>query len=327
MKRPELLARVAVGALVFLAVAAPLWIRSNTLLIHARMADSGGWNPDVIHAQAGKPVYLRLTSDDVMHGFAVGQVDMQSVDVEPGKVTDLALNFPKPGRYTFYCTRWCGIDHWRMRGTIEVSGDDPQPGRSVVPLYVKLGLDLDAPRAAPVTPASPPSVASGQALVGSTDLTSSILGLDFYRAHSPYETWKQLRNEPALAQRSDADIWNLVAFIWQSNTTAGSVANGQKLFAQNCAACHGAGGKGDGVFATQLAAKGAGGGLNLMIQRPANLADPQRMLAASPALLQGKILRGGMGTGMPSWGPIFTDRQVWDIVGYLYTFQFPEDGR
>ena len=32
------------------------------------------------------------------------------------------------------------------------------------------------------------------------------------------------------------------------------------------------------------------------------------MLGASDAILEGKIIRGGMGTGMPYWGPIFTDR-------------------
>ncbi|MBE3119125.1 MAG: cytochrome c, partial [Candidatus Atribacteria bacterium] len=55
---------------------------------------------------------------------------------------------------------------------------------------------------------------------------------------------------------------------------------------------------------------------------PANFSDPATMAGAGPALLQGKILRGGMGTGMPSWGPIFTDQQTWDLVSYLYTFQF-----
>jgi len=38
--------------------------------------------------------------------------------------------------------------------------------------------------------------------------------------------------------------------------------------------------------------------------------------------LQGKIIRGGMGTGMPSWGPIFTDDQTWQIIAYLWTYQF-----
>ncbi len=56
--------------------------------------------------------------------------------------------------------------------------------------------------------------------------------------------------------------------------------------------------------------------------KPADFTDPKTMLGASPALLQGKILRGGMGTGMPYWGPIFTDEQTWALVAYLQSFQF-----
>ena len=46
------------------------------------------------------------------------------------------------------------------------------------------------------------------------------------------------------------------------------------------------------------------------------------MLGANSAILQGKIVRGGMGTGMPYWGPIFTEAQTWVLIGYLWTFQF-----
>jgi mono/diheme cytochrome c family protein len=49
------------------------------------------------------------------------------------------------------------------------------------------------------------------------------------------------------------------------------------------------------------------------------------MLGASPAVLQGKLLRGGMGTGMPMWGSIFTEQQLWDLTAYLYSFQFDYD--
>ncbi len=127
---------------------------------------------------------------------------------------------------------------------------------------------------------------------------------------------------------SDQQIWNLVAFIWRSNTTAEELASGRKRFAQNCAACHGENGTGKGIFADQLAAAGQAsmktmaGAKNMRRQTPANFADAKRMLGASPALLQGKILRGGMGTGMPSWGPIFTQDQSWDLVAFLYSFPF-----
>jgi hypothetical protein len=69
MKRSELLSRILITAGMLLAVGTPLFFWTRTPLIHARMAENGGWNPDVIQAEVGKPLHLRLTSDDVMHGF------------------------------------------------------------------------------------------------------------------------------------------------------------------------------------------------------------------------------------------------------------------
>ena len=297
---------------ILLAIGVPLFFWMRTPLIHARVAENGGWSPNVIQAEAGKPLHLQLTSDDVTHGFAVGQMDMQSVDVMPGKVTDVTLTFDKPGTYTFYCTRWCGVNHWRMRGTIEVSGSSLDTEPAAVPLYVSLGLNVDAPHDAPIVPKEIPSAIRGEQLA--TDLSiAQFVNPDFYRANSPYQTFQDLSSTGL----GDSEIWDAVSYIWQSNTTAGSLVNGQKLFAQNCAACHGENGAGDGVFADKLPIK-----VDSMMQKPANLTDPVRMLGASPAMLQGKILRGGMGTGMPSWGSIFTEHQIWDLIAYIYSFQF-----
>jgi plastocyanin len=165
MKRSELISRFLIVTGILLAVGAPLFLWTRTPLIHARMAEDGGWNPDVIQAEVGKPLHLKITSDDVVHGFAVGQTEMQSVDIHPGKVTAITLNFDKPGIYTFYCTRWCGLNHWWMRGTIEVSGSPSAPEPAAVPLYVSLDLDLDDPHDAPIIPSTQPSADNGQQLV------------------------------------------------------------------------------------------------------------------------------------------------------------------
>jgi plastocyanin len=143
MKRSELLSRSLSSWQLSARSERRLYLWSRTPIIHARMAESGGWNPDVIQAEAGKPLHLKLTSDDVVHGFAVGQMDMEAVDVQPGKVTDITLTFDKPGIYTFYCTRWCGLNHWRMRGTIEVTGtSDPEPVHLLICFPSTLTLTL-----------------------------------------------------------------------------------------------------------------------------------------------------------------------------------------
>lgn len=324
MKRSELLARIVILVGILLAIGAPLIFWTRTPLIHARMADTGGWNPDVLQAEVGKPLHLSLTSDDVVHGFAVGQLDIEAVDVEPGKVTDVTLSFAKPGTYTFYCTRWCGVNHWRMRGTIEVNGPAADSeAASTIPLYVRLGIDIDALHEAPAIPENRPSAVRGQQLVASLDI-SKFDNPDFYRASSPYHVFETL----ASTDLTDAEKWDVVAYIWQLNTTVKAITNGGKLYAQNCAACHGEGGGGDGVFADDLAAAGEAsmqsmnGSMDMAMQTPVDFTDAKRMLGASPALLQGKILRGGMGTGMPMWGSIFTESQIQDLIAYLYAFHF-----
>jgi plastocyanin len=323
MKRDELLSRILITGGLLLSIGAPLFFWARTPLIHARMAENGGWSPEVIRAEAGKPLHLRLTSDDVVHGFAVGQMDMEPADIEPGKVTDVTLTFEKPGIYTFFCTRWCGVNHWRMRGTIEVSGPVMSAEPASVPLYVTLDLDLDAKREIPEIPSRRPSAINGQELAAALDL-SEFTNADSLRAISPYEVFTSLTSTGL----SDAEKWDVVSYIWQSSTTPEGLANGRELYTQNCAACHGENGAGDGVFADDLARAGEAsmqsmsGMSDMSMQTPVDFTDSRRMLGAPAALLQGKILRGGMGTGMPMWGSIFTEEQIWDLVSYLYSFQF-----
>ena len=231
----------------------------------------------------------------------------------------------QPGTYTFYCTRWCGLNHWRMRGTIEVAGES-EAGTAG---------ELGGPAVcrARVRPGCPPqrgrhSRRKAPRCRGRRAAQRGAVRLhrppDYYRAHSPYETWHEIRADDAFNAYNDQTLWQFTASVWQANATPDDLADGGQLFAQNCAACHGEGGAADGVFADELNAAAMPGTMSgaAMWQPPANLTDPVRMLAASPALLQGKILRGGMGTGMPSWGPIFTEDQAWDLVAYIYSFQF-----
>lgn len=298
--------------------------QADTVTLHARMPEAGGWTPADLSVEAGQPLRLRLTSDDVVHSFAIGQRDDPPVEIYPGKMTELTLTFDQPGIYTFYCTRWCGVNHWRMRGTITVTGEGTEAQAVTPPLYAQLGLDIDAAREAQVIPANKPSAKRGADLP--LDL-SAYQSPDYYRSHSPEQVWQELRNDTTLASSSDQQLWDAVAFIWQSNSTPDVLAEARQMYAQNCAACHGESGAGDGVFSgeqAQVQNEAYGGLSGHEVVSPRDFTDPRRMLSASPALLQGKLIRGGMGTGMPMWGVIFTEEQTWSLVGYLYAFQFEE---
>jgi len=325
MKRAEFFSRLLIITGILLMIGAPFYFWLGTPLIHASVAENGGWNPDTLQAEVGKPLHLKFTSDDVTHGFAVGQMNMEGIDILPGKVSDVTLTFDKPGIYTFFCTRWCGLNHWRMRGTIEVRGADSAPVHSAntPPLYVTLKLNIDAPHEAPSIPSQIPSAMREEQFINQSPITN-LQSPDYYRAHSPYQVFSQLSN----ISLSETQRWDVVAYLWLSNTNKNALETGRQLYSQNCAACHGENGAGNGVFADRLksagesSAKNMAGSEAMKMQSPVDFTDAKRMLGASPALLQGKILRGGMGTGMPMWGDIFTEEQIWNLIAYLYSFQF-----
>ncbi|PKN88116.1 MAG: hypothetical protein CVU46_02115 [Chloroflexi bacterium HGW-Chloroflexi-8] len=333
--KKEGLARWIVILLVLAAVGVPLvgwWLSKDlaaTLELHARMPENGGWSVNTIQAKVGQPIHLRLTSDDVVHGFAVGRSDHPALDILPGEFTDTTLTFDQPGKYTFYCSRWCGANHWRMRGTIEVTGEgDPIPP-DPQPLFLKLGIDIDAPQTAEVTPGM--TASAGRGALFASQLPAYALEKDIYLSNSPAKVWLRLRAETFLSSLSDDDVWDAVAWIWQQHATPEALKSGQELYATNCAACHGESGKGDGVMVRGLPVwdpslhtsgdvthQPTGEGL----VSPPDFTDPKVLLGVSPALLEGKIIRGGMGTGMPYWGPIFTSEQIQAVISYLYTFSF-----
>lgn len=323
----ERFARIFVAVLLLggsLAIGISRWsAQADVLTLHARMPEEGGWMPADLTVEAGQALNLRLTSDDVMHGFAIGQSDQPAVDIKPGEMTELTLTFDQPGTYTFYCTRWCGVNHWRMRGTITVTGENvEQP--VTPPLYVQLGLNIDAEHEAKDIPFSKPSVQKG------ADLALDITVYQqpgYYRSHTPEEIWREMRGDEMLTPHTDQQLWDAVAFIWQSNTTPEELAEAQQLYAANCAACHGETGAGDGVFSDEqvpVTGEAHASPAGHESVQATDFTDPLHILSTSPAALQGKLIRGGMGTGMPMWGTIFTERETWLLVSYLYNFQFEE---
>jgi mono/diheme cytochrome c family protein len=86
---------------------------------------------------------------------------------------------------------------------------------------------------------------------------------------------------------------------------ATSLAAGKKLFASNCASCHGETAHGDGK---------AGATLN---PKPANLADATWAHGSSDGEIFAVIRDGIKDTGMKAFGSRMTAHQMWDVVNYL----------
>ncbi|MHB1006024.1 MAG: c-type cytochrome [Chloroflexota bacterium] len=285
----------------------------------ARTPADGGWQPEVLRVNLGERVRLRISSADVVHGFAIPALGVTVDEVLPGHVEDVEFVASRAGRFAFACTRWCSPDHWRMRGTLEVvdaGGTVPRPiPRS--PLYQRLRIDPDAVRAPAQVPASQPSANAG--LASAATLPPQLQDPEWRRAHSPQDAFALLRAQWA-PSTSDQDLWNLVALAWLEATSSDALATGERIYAQDCAACHGESGRGDGPAGRNLPGRSE---LREGDRKgPADFTDAARMLSASDALLQGKMLRGGMGTGMPEWGSLYDDDTLWALVAYLRSFSF-----
>ncbi len=82
-----------------------------------RYPDPAG-GPDIIaaneiHIPAGTPVYLGLTTSDVIHSLWVPALGGK-MDMLPGRVTGMSLHAAQPGVYRGQCAEYCGEQHARM---------------------------------------------------------------------------------------------------------------------------------------------------------------------------------------------------------------------
>ena len=84
-------------------------------------------------------------------------------------------------------------------------------------------------------------------------------------------------------------------------------STGKKLYEQDCAACHGKTGEGDGAAGKQLNPP------------PANIAVSSKMPMATDGYLYWTIAEGGVPvhTAMPPFKGALKEEQIWQIITYL----------
>jgi mono/diheme cytochrome c family protein len=87
---------------------------------------------------------------------------------------------------------------------------------------------------------------------------------------------------------------------------AGDPGRGALLYAENCVACHGANGGGDGPRAY------------FIFPKPRNFHDPATREYLSRRNLYNGIKFGVVGKEMPAWGKVLSDGQVADLTEYVY---------
>lgn len=327
--RTELLALFAAGLILIGLPAAALgyqhWLRPATAStrlvdIQAYVPEDGGFAPGAITVTTGDPVTLRFAAMDVTHGIAIGPglgIDLGHVD--PGKVKEITLSFDQPGTYTYYCNAWCSPDHWRMRGTIQVVDPDnpafvpPVEADPVIEALIAEGVDIDAVHQggheSEDEPAlafeRPPSAQRGANVFNTVVVPDDVSDPVWRQSHTPAQALDLLiEANPGTAQ---ADLVDVIAYIWTQDGTPEDLTLAQTLYNKNCAACHGQYGGSDGPAAGMTA------------ETPVAFSDPAYMFEMRSDVLYAKIRRGGMGTDMPNFGTLFTRQETWALVRYLWT--------
>jgi cytochrome c oxidase subunit 2 len=72
-----------------------------------------------LHVALGRPVRLKMISQDVIHSFYVPAFRIKQ-DVLPGRYTTAWFNPTKIGKYHLFCAEYCGTNHSLMGGTVHV---------------------------------------------------------------------------------------------------------------------------------------------------------------------------------------------------------------
>jgi cytochrome c oxidase subunit 2 len=78
------------------------------------------FTPGEVTLQAGVPVILELSAQDVTMGFDAPGLGLHA-EIVPGKPVRLALTPDRPGSFDYICDIFCGEGHEDMSGVIKVT--------------------------------------------------------------------------------------------------------------------------------------------------------------------------------------------------------------
>ena len=152
-----------------------------------------------------------------------------------------------------------------------------------------LSFLADAQRAAARLSSNPPAAAMLDSIIGGA------------KRREPPSHLTRLAQQFAVLLGSDAAL--------QVPPGQVDTAEGGRLFAQQCAQCHGPTGEGNGPQARTLNPK------------PPALAQEGVMAGVTPEMAFRKISVGVTGTAMPSFGAQLTASQRWNVVAYITTLR------
>lgn len=79
--------------------------------------------PRCIPVPVDRPVTMRITSPDVIHGFLIAGTNANTM-VVPGYVAEVHTEFSEPGDHLMPCHEYCGLGHSQMWAVVRVLEPD-----------------------------------------------------------------------------------------------------------------------------------------------------------------------------------------------------------
>ena len=119
---------------------------------------------------------------------------------------------------------------------------------------------------------------------------------------------------PPFPSLSDRQKWDVIAYVYTLSTSPEIISEGEQLYQQHCADCHGENGQGDGPQASQLSSP------------PGDLTDQSYMASQSAASLFDSLTMG-IEPDMPAYGEQLSETERWALVDYMRSLTYAKSAQ
>lgn len=92
----------------------------DVITVTMRTVEHGNVSPRVIRVKKGDVVRLRLTSEDVSHGFRIKELGVKVYPIKAGKFETVEFVAEEAGTFDFICNITCSPRHEEMKGQLIV---------------------------------------------------------------------------------------------------------------------------------------------------------------------------------------------------------------
>jgi mono/diheme cytochrome c family protein len=148
------------------------------------------------------------------------------------------------------------------------------------------------------------------AAIGSAEVAHESIPADWYTL---LQQGNLERFMPPFPSLSDRQKWDVIAYVYSLSIPSEVAAQGETLYQEFCASCHGLQGTGEGEEASELASD------------PIDFTDQSFMAAKSSAEIY-RLVTEGAGTEMPGFADELSDTERWAITDFLRTLMFAPQG-